>query len=250
MKHFLSDASIVNMIISVFLPIIILYACSSQGEMWYQLGAVPSLVLALTLPILVGLGILLFAHRPRYKICTPLMGIGASILTGLVTIYAQSGDGVVLRASTPWIYAAKEMMVPVLTALIFTCGGTSREDGLFCTVLRKAMLFLGMRAAMSSEMLKAHVETLNCQQEFRSLLRQGYLGLMILLGLLALIKCGLTLYFQIPVLDLPEAEQMEGYNHAIVAITLCSTVVSSLLVVLAAWMGLRFLHRLKRFIHF
>lgn len=230
-----------SMLLSVVLPIIVLYGCSGRGEGWYRLGPTAALVVALSLPVLVGVWSLLRGGAVQ-GLRTPLLGIFAALLTGVVSIYAQTGESEALRPSMPWVYAVKEMLVPLLAALVLTLGGGLRESGLFCTGMR-AML---RKLDLQPEALEEQIGALNRQAEYRALLRRYFMCLIGGLCFLAMVKFALSLWFQLPVLELPAKDQAEGFNHAIGAITLCSTVVNMPLMVAALWLSMRFLSRLRR----
>lgn len=244
MKQSIPSVSPGSMLVSVVLPVAILYLCSGRGGAWYQLGATSALVLALSLPVLAGLWALVRGGA-RQGVRMPLLGIGAALLTGLVTVYVQSGEGEALRPSMPWVYAAKEVLVPMLAVLVLVFGGGAREGGLFCSALGFLLRSAG-EPELQPAALEARVDALNCRQEYRSMLRRSYLCLIGFFVLLALVKFGVTLWFQFPVLELPVADQLEGYNHAIGSITLCCTVVNMPLMVAVTWLGLRFLKNLRR----
>lgn len=237
------EVSLSHLLLTLVLPVVILYTCSAPGEKWYQLGATPALALALSLPTLAGLWALL-RGRARRGLRMPLLGIAAALLTGLVTIYAQTGEGEAMRPSTPWIYAVKEIVAPLLPILVLACSGGVREGGLFRTALHFLLRSLH-EPALAPEALAAQLSTPERQQKYHTLLRRCYGGLLGLLCLLAAVKFCIALYFQLPVLQLPAADQAVAYNHAVGAIALCCMVANLPLMALAFWLAVRFLHALR-----
>lgn len=201
----------------VLLPVLILNKCSAAGDAWYQLGATTALVVALCLPVGYGLWSLLGRRGGGF---ITLLGIITTLLTGLVTIYAQTGAGECLRPSTPWLYAAKEGALPLLIAIIILIGGTD-EGSLLRTLFYT-------EAAFNTREVEARIAALHREADYRALL-----GLMncLLAGTFltsAVLSFFIALHFQLPLLKLPPAEQVVAYNYAVGSITLWSWVIISI----------------------
>lgn len=200
---------VLSVVCSILLPVLILNKCSAEGAAWYRLGATPALVVALCLPVSYGLwGV----WKARGGGIITLLGIVTTLLTGLVTIYAQSGaDGGSLRPSTPWVYAAKEGALPVIIALVVLLGGTGPRS-----LLRS--IFYTERAFHTRE-VEARIAALQRGADYKALL-----GLMNCLMAGTFLSSGvlsffIALHFQLPVLQLPAAQQAEAYNYAVGSIT-------------------------------
>ena len=105
--------SLINVLLSVLAPVLILEKCSGSGGAWYDWGTVWALVVALSLPI--GCGIYSVVSQRRVE---PLavFGLLGTLLTGVVSMYANSGAGEAIRPDTPWWYAGKELMVATMLA--------------------------------------------------------------------------------------------------------------------------------------
>ena len=208
---------LLSVVCSILLPVFILNKCSVGGDAWYQLGAMPALVVALCLPIGYGLWGLLKRHGGGI---ITFMGITTTLLTGVVTIYAQSGAEGVLRPSTPWVYAAKEGLLPLMIAVMVLLGGTGKG-----ALLRS--VFYTEEAFHTSE-VEARVAQLGRQAEY-----EAVLGLMncLMAGCFlasAVLSFFIALHFQLPVLELPAAQQAEAYNYAVGSITWWSWVLISI----------------------
>lgn len=210
-----------SIVCSILLPVLVLKICSAPGTEWYRLGATPALIVALCLPI--SYGIWSMISKRGGGIIT-LMGIITTLLTGLVTIYAESGGGGILRPSTPWVYAIKEGLLPLIIASIVLLSGTGKGS-----LLRS--VFYTEEAFHTSE-IEAQIALLHREADYKAVL-----GLMncLMAGCFltsAVLSFFIALHFQLPVLKLPPEQQAEAYNYAVGSITWWSWFLISIPVVL------------------
>ena len=196
--------SLINVLLSVLAPVLILEKCSGSGGAWYDWGTMWALVVALSLPI--GCGIYSVVSQRRVE---PLavFGLLGTLLTGVVSMYANSGAGEAIRPDTPWWYAGKELMVATMLAgaVLVTARGRS-------SLLRA---FVYSEALYDIPLIEQKVQELGCTDDYRRLELQGSrLMAASLLGS-GLANFGLSLYFLLPVLKLPAADQALAYNQAV-----------------------------------
>lgn len=196
--------SLINVLLSVLAPVLILEKCSGSGGAWYDWGTVWALAVALSLPI--GCGIYSVVSQRRVE---PLavFGLLGTLLTGVVSMYANSGAGEAIRPDTPWWYAGKELMVATMLAgaVLVTARGRS-------SLLRA---FVYSEALYDIPLIEQKVRELGCTDDYRRLELQGSrLMAASLLGS-GLANFGLSLYFLLPVLQLPAAHQALAYNQAV-----------------------------------
>lgn len=196
--------SLLNVALSVLAPVLILEHCSGSGEALWQLGPTWAMVLALSLPIACGLW--LFAERKKADPIT-ILGLFGTLLTGLVTLYANMGDGTAIRPDTPWWYAAKEALVAVLlgAAVLIT---SDRKDSLL-------RLFVYSDAFFDIRRIEKAVHAAGKQRAYTAILRRAALLTSLSLLLSALANFLLSLYFLLPVPELPAAQQSIAYNEAV-----------------------------------
>lgn len=208
---------ILSVVCSILLPVLVLNKCSAAGEAWYQLGSTAALVVALSLPV--GYGLWNILTKRGGGVIT-LLGIVTTLLTGLVTIYAESGADGALRANTPWIYAAKEGLLPLVIAGLVLLGGTG-EGSLLRTIFYT-------EEAFHTREVEARVAEQGRWADY-----EAVLGLMncLMAGTFltsAVLSFFIALHFQLPVLELPAEQQAEAYNYAVGSITWWSWVLISI----------------------
>lgn len=196
--------NLLNVLLGILAPVMILEKCSAQGDALWQLGTTRAMALALSLPI--ACGIYGFATSRKVEMLA-VFGLLGTLLTGLVTIYAQTGAGEALRPDTPWWYAAKEALIPMLLcgAVLITA---KRPDSLLRAFVYSDSLF------DIPAIEKAIAERAN-GHSYRALLRSANLMLAGSLIVSASANFALALYFLLPVLDLPAAQQAVEYNYAV-----------------------------------
>ena len=196
--------SLINVLLSVLALMLILEKCSGAGGAWYDWGTVWALVVALSLPI--GCGIYAVISQRRVE---PLavFGLLGTLLTGVVSMYANSGTGEAIRPDTPWWYAGKELMVATMLAgaVLVTARGRS-------SLLRA---FVYSEALYDIPLIEQKVQEQGREDDYRRLeLQCSRLMAASLLGS-GLANFGLSLYFLLPVLQLPAAHQALAYNQAV-----------------------------------
>ena len=81
--------SLLNILLSVLAPVMVLDHCSVSGPELWQLGTTAAMCVALSLPL--GFGVWTFAQSRKVEPLT-LFGLLGTILTGVVTIYANTGS--------------------------------------------------------------------------------------------------------------------------------------------------------------
>lgn len=196
--------SLLNVLLSVLAPVMVLDHCSMQGPEIWQLGTTPAMCLALALPL--GFGVWTFAQSRKVEPLT-LFGLLGTILTGVVTIYANTGGSEAIRPDTPWWYAAKEAAIPLLL-----CGAVMvtarRQDSLLRVLLYSDSLF-------DIRTIEKQVAENNRQAAYDSLLWRSSLFLGLSLVVSAAGNFILSLCFLLPVLDQPAAQQALEYNYAV-----------------------------------
>ena len=208
---------LLSIVCSILLPVLILNKCSAAGQAWYQLGATPALIVALCLPLGYGLWSLL---RGAGGGIITLLGIITTLLTGVVTIYAQSAVGEVLRPDTPWLYAAKEGLLPLVIAGIILIGGTG-EGSLLRTIFYTDEAF-------HTKEVEARIAELHRESDYRALLSLMNCLMAGTFLASAILSFFIALHFQMPVLRLPPSEQVVAYNYAVGSITWWSWVIISI----------------------
>ena len=196
--------SLLNVLLSVLAPVMVLDHCSVAGDKFWQLGTTPAMVLALTLPL--GFGAWTFIQSRKVEPLT-LFGLLGTILTGVVTIYANSGTGEAILPDTPWWYAAKEAAIPLLL-----CGAVmvtaKRQDSLLRVLLYSDSLF-------DIRTIEKQIAEKNLQTAYDALLWRSSLFLGLSLVVSAVGNFILSLCFLLPVLDQPAAQQALEYNYAV-----------------------------------
>ena len=196
--------SLLNLFLSVLAPVLILEHCSVSGEALWQLGPAWAMVVALALPL--GCGVWTFADQRKADPITAL-GLIGTILTGVVTIYATTGAETAIRPDTPWWYAAKEALIAGLlgVAVLLTA---KRRDSLL-------RLFVYSDGLFDIRSIEAKVAEQNNAPAYERILRRASLYTALSLLLSAAANFLFSLYFLLPVLDLPAAEQSIAYNEAV-----------------------------------
>lgn len=199
-----STKSLLNVVLSVLAPVIILDKCSGTGDAFWQLGTTWAMVVALSLPIACGV----WSYIENRTVDTiTFFGLMGTILTGVVTIYANTGDSSAIRPDTPWWYAAKEGLIALLL-----CGAvliTARKKN---SMLRT---FVYSDAIFDIQRIEATAEQQNKTEGYQDIL---YKGSLMLAGSLLVSAIGnflLALYFLLPVLDEAPEKQAEAYNYAV-----------------------------------
>ena len=196
--------SLVNVLLSVLAPVLVLDHCSTDGPAFYELGTVWAMVIALALPI--GCGIYTFWDTRRVDPIT-LFGLLGTILTGVVTVYANTGEGGAIRTDTPWWYAAKEALIALLLCGAVLVTARRRES-----MLR---LFVYSDAIFDIPNIEKAVQERGVQPEYGRTLWRANLMMAATLFASAVANFLLALHFLLPVLDKEPAQQALEYNYAV-----------------------------------
>lgn len=209
-------SSLKGVLINVILPVLILDYCSKGsmepwadfevGRFWH-LGPVWAMVLALLLPITYGLQELIRHKRVDLMSSVGLAGV---LLTGVITILVVGEEGSI-AASTPWLFACKEALIPLVLAAAVLVSRKS-ESPLLQTFLYNPDVF-------DVALIERRVKEAGNESAYGKLLGQAT---WILAGSLIVSSAAnfcLALYFLMPVLLEPVALQQEQYNYAVGRIT-------------------------------
>ncbi len=200
--------SLLNIILSVLAPVIILNNCSTEGGKLWELGTGPALAVALSLPLACGLYSFLSARKVDP---ITLFGLLGTILTGVVSLYANTGDGAAIRPDTPWWYAAKEALIALLLGGAMLVN--TRREG---SMLRA---FIYSDALFDIKAIEQNVANAGTDAQYGRILSRASLFTATSLFISAAANFALALYFLLPVLGLPEAEQPVAYNYAVGSMT-------------------------------
>lgn len=200
--------SLLNVLLSVLAPVLILDNCSASGDKLWHLGTTWAMVVALALPI--GCGIYSLVTERKIETMTAF-GLLGTILTGVVTIYANTGNELAIRPDTPWWYAAKEAIIALLLAGATLVGG-GKEGSLLRACVYSDSIFdiRGIEGTVREKgLLSNYTAVLN---------RAAFMTAGSLLFSAAM-NFGLALYFLLPVPDMPAAQQAVEYNYAVSKMT-------------------------------
>ena len=200
--------SLLNVLLSVLAPVLILDNCSATGDKLWHLGTTWAMVVALALPI--GCGIYSLVTERKVEAMTAF-GLLGTILTGVVSIYANTGDALAIRPDTPWWYAAKEAIIALLLAGAMLVGG-GKEGSLLRACVYSDALFDIRR-------IEATIKEKELTASYTGVLNRAALMTAGSLFLSAAMNFGLALYFLLPVPDMPAAEQAVQYNYAVSKMT-------------------------------
>ena len=200
--------SLLNVLLSVLAPVLVLDHCSAAGAHFWQMGTTPAMCVALALPL--GCGVWTFCESRRIDPIT-LFGLLGTILTGVVTVYANTGDGGAIRPDTPWWYAAKEALIALLLggAVLVTA---RRRDSLL-------RLFVYSDSLFDITRIERCVSERGLQQAYDTTLWRAALFTTLSLIASAAANFGLALFFLLPVLQQPAEEQVLAYNYAVSSMT-------------------------------
>lgn len=196
--------SLLNVLLSVLAPVLILENCSSDGPSFWEIGTAWAMGVALSLPIACGI----YSYAKDRKLDTlTLVGLLGTLLTGIVTIYANTGDGTSIRPDTPWWYAAKEALI----ALILACAilATARSER---SMLRT---FIYSDSLFNIPAIEAGINHLHKKDEYNKLLLKANLTASASLFFSAAANFLLALYFLLPIPHMPESQQSIEYNYAV-----------------------------------
>ena len=196
--------SLVNVLLSVLAPVLVLDHCSTDGPAFYELGTVWAMVIALALPI--ACGVYTFIDSRKVDPIT-LFGLLGTILTGVVTVYANTGNGGAIRPDTPWWYAAKEALIALLL-----CGAVLVTARRRDSMLR---LFVYSDAIFDIPRIEKAVEERREHARYAAALWRASLMLAATLLASAVANFLLALHFLLPVLDKEPARQALAYNYAV-----------------------------------
>ncbi len=200
--------SLLNIIFSILAPVIILNNCSTEGDKLWEIGTAPALAVALSLPLLCG--IYSFVSARKIEPIT-LFGLLGTILTGVVSVYANTGEGAAIRPDTPWWYAAKEALIALLLGGAMLVN--TRGEG---AMLRA---FIYSDALFDIKAIEKAVAEAGREALYGRILSRASLFTACSLFVSAAANFCLALYFLLPVLGMPEAEQAVQYNYAVGSMT-------------------------------
>ncbi|MBQ3239725.1 MAG: hypothetical protein IJB00_00920 [Akkermansia sp.] len=224
--------SLLNVLLSVLAPVLILDHCSTSGPGLLELGTTWAMVVALSLPL--GCGVWMFLEKRKVDPIT-LFGLLGTILTGVVTIYANTGDGAAIRPDTPWWYAAKEALIAALLggAMLVTA---RRRD----SMLR---LFIYSDSLFDIARIENSVKENEKETEYHALLWKASAFTAGTLFCSAAANFCLSLYFLLPVLSQPAEKQVLEYNYAVSSMTWWGYLVIGVPLMITLILVMRFLLR-------
>ena len=200
--------SLLNVLLSVLVPVIILDNCSTEGPEFWKLGTTWAMAVALSLPL--GCGVWLFIERGKVDPIT-LFGLLGTLLTAVVTIYANTGTAQSIQPDTPWWYAAKEALIALLLggAVLVTA---RRKD----SMLR---LFVYSDSLFDIPRIEKAVQAAGKQAEYNHTLWRASLYTSLSLFISSAANFLLALHFLLPVLQHPADKQVLEYNYAVSSMT-------------------------------
>lgn len=224
--------SLLNVFLSVLAPVLVLDHCSASGESFWHLGTTWAMVVALSLPI--GCGIYSFATERKVELLT-VFGLLGTILTGVVTIYANTGDGMAIRPDTPWWYAAKEALIALLLAGAMLVN--VRKEG---SMLRA---FVYSDSIYDVKAIEQAVEEKGARAAYDGTLSRAAYMTAASLFFSAAANFALALYFLLPVPGAPAAEQAELYNYAVSKMTWMGLLIIGVPLLVTLMLVMRYLAR-------
>ncbi len=224
--------SLLNVFLSVLAPVLVLDHCSASGDSIWHLGTTWAMVVALSLPI--GCGIYSFVTEKKVELLT-VFGLLGTILTGVVTVYANTGDGMAIRPDTPWWYAAKECLIALLLAGAMLVN--TRKEG---SMLRA---FVYSDAIFDVKNIEKSVDANGLRSQYDAVLDRAAFMTAGSLFFSALANFALALYFLLPVPEAPAAEQAELYNYAVSKMTWMGLLIIGVPLLITLMMVMRYLSR-------
>lgn len=224
--------NLLNVLISVLAPVMALEHCSAHGDSWWQVGPACAMAIALALPL--GFGLYTYLRERRLETLT-LVGLLGTILTGVVTLYANTGEGEAIRPDTPWWYAAKEALIAlILSGAVLA---TSREKN---SMLR---VFVYSDSLFNIKGIEEAIDARQQQPAYqKALLCASYATAGSLL-FSAIANFLLALYFLLPVTSLPAAAQPVEYNYAVGKMTWWGYVIIGIPLLATLFLVIRYLAR-------
>ncbi len=203
-----SSSSILGIFINILIPVLILDYCSAEpdGSFWH-IGPLWALVVALSLPLVYGLRSL--AVSKKFDIMSGLGFVGV-LLTGVISIFVI-GEGGQIHAATPWLFAGKEALIPlILAAAVLVSRATD-------TPLLN--MFIYTPELFDVKRIEAAIAQQGHTAEYTKLQNSSS---WILAGTLCASSVGnffLSMAFMTPVMNISAAQQQVAYNEAISDIT-------------------------------
>ncbi len=197
-----------NVVLSVLAPVIILDTCSTEGPKLWEVGTTWAMVIALALPI--GCGVYSLIDKGKVEILT-LFGLVGTILTGVVTIYANTGSATAIRPDAPWWYAAKEALIALLLAGAMLVKSRGKDS-----MLR---VFIYTDSVFDVAGIESDITQQGKEQAYDALLQRINRIMAASFIFSAVANFLLALHFLLPVLDKPAAEQALEYNYAVSSMT-------------------------------
>lgn len=206
----------INIIVNVLAPVLILDYCSSgdinplnreAGQHFWHIGPLWAMVVALLLPITYGIRSLIVNRKFELMSAVGLTGV---LLTGIISLFVIGRNGQI-HVATPWLFAAKEALIPLfLASAVIVSSRTA-------TPLLK--MFIYNPDVFDISRIEKAIGEYDQWTAYNRLLKQST---WVLAGTLVCSSIGnfiLSYQFMNPVLDLPVMEQQLHYNLAISKIT-------------------------------
>lgn len=230
----MDDASktFLTVVLSVLAPVIILDNCSTEGPKLWEMGTTWAMILALALPI--GCGIYSLIDKGKIEILT-VFGLVGTILTGIVTLYATSGQGDSIRPDVPWWYAAKEALIALLLAGAMLIKARGKAS-----MLR---VFIYTDSVFNIAGIETEVARQGKEKEYDCLLQRVNRTIAASFLFSAIANYLLALHFLLPVTDKPATEQVLEYNYAVSNMTWWGYLVIAIPLILTMVYIIRYLFR-------
>lgn len=211
-----SRSSLIGIFINILLPVLILDYCSAgsinplerapDASFWH-IGPLWALVLALSLPLVYGVRSLLVTRR--FDLMSGV-GMAGVLLTGVISLFVIGPEGRI-HSATPWLFAGKEALIPLILAAAVIVSRSTSAPLLNMFIYTPELFDIGR--------IERSVTDKGCEQDYQRLLAQSS---WILAGTLVASSIGnffLSLAFMSSVMRQPESEQQVAYNMAIGSIT-------------------------------
>lgn len=222
--------SLLNVFLSVLAPVLVLDNCSATGGSWWHIGTTWAMVVALSLPI--GCGLYAFATEKKVELLT-IFGLLGTILTGVVTIYANTGGGEAIRPDTPWWYAAKEALIALLLAGAMLVN--KHQEG---SMLRA---FVYSDAIFDIKTIEKNIANSNSTPQYNKVLDTAAYMTASSLLFSAAANFALALFFLLPVPEAAPAQQTELYNYAVSKMTWMGLLIIGLPLLVTLMLVMRYL---------
>lgn len=196
---------LLNIIINVLAPVLILSYLSKDGDKAWHIGPTYAMIVALALPL--SYGIWHFIQHKKLNIFS-CVGLGAILLTGLITIYLWSSDSA--KPHVALIFGIKEAIQPLILGSLFLITHRSASP-LFRTFIYNDTLF-------DIKKIEKNIGEKNLISSYEALLWKSTLLFFGSFCISAVLNMGLSFYFLGDLLP-TTPDWKEVYNSKVAKIT-------------------------------